>query len=105
MREPAEHAAGTGAVIYGEYGLTRFRRSSKRWPGQLSILAWRVVAALMLVMLPGSGVSAQAQSTSATLLPDLRAVVLRESEMPGFTVDVNRTIAQDRADGSVTYDA
>jgi hypothetical protein len=65
-----------------------------------------VVAAFALVLLPGAGAGAQAQTTtSATVFPDLRSVVLRESEMPGFKVDAARTAAQDRPDGSVTYDA
>jgi hypothetical protein len=70
------------------------------------VAAFRVVAALALVLVPGAGAGAQAQTTtSATLFPDLRSVVLRESEMPGFTADAARTAAQDRPDGSVTYDA
>jgi hypothetical protein len=70
------------------------------------VAAFRVMAALALVLLPGAGAGAQAQTTtSATVFPDLRSVVLRESEMPGFTTDAARTAAQDRPDGSVTYDA
>ena len=56
-------------------------------------------------LLPSAGLSAQAQTTSATLFPDLRSVVLRESEMPGFTVDQARTATQDSPDGSVTYES
>lgn len=63
------------------------------------------MAALALVLVPGPGTIAQAQTTSATVFPDLRAVVLRESEMPGFTADPARTASQDRPDGSVTFDA
>src|SRR5262245_26028153 len=85
--------------------LTRIRRSAQRWPGLLSVVALRAMAALSLVLLPSAGLSAQAQTTNATVFPDLRSVVLRESEMPGFTADPARTAAQDRSDGSVTYDA
>jgi hypothetical protein len=64
-----------------------------------------MLAAFVLVLLPGLGQSVQAQTTSATIFPDLRAVVLRASEMPGFSADPARTVAQDRPDGSVTFDA
>lgn len=64
-----------------------------------------MLAAFALVLLPGMGQSVQAQTTSATVFPDLRAVVLRESEMPGYSADATRTLAQDRPDGSVTFDA
>jgi hypothetical protein len=64
-----------------------------------------MLAAFALVLLPALGSSVQAQTTSATIFPDLRAVVLRESEMPGFSSDPSRTVAQDRPDGSVTFDA
>jgi len=68
-------------------------------------LALRTLAAIMLVLLPSMGSSVQAQTTTVTIFPDLRSVVLREAEMPGFTIDPSRTAAQDAQDGSVTYDA
>src|SRR5262245_27921588 len=103
----SSYTAGTVAArrFTEKNGLTQFRRSSKRQPGLLKILALRMLAAFALVLLPGMSQSVQAQTTTATIFPDLRAVVLRESEMPGYSADPARTLAQDRPDGSVTYDA
>src|SRR6185369_339788 len=69
------------------------------------MLVMRMLAAFVLIILPGMGSSAHAQTSQATVFPDLRSVVLRESEMTGYKVDPARTVAQDRPDGSVTYDA
>ena len=74
--------------------------------GRLAPLVWRVAAALLLVLASGGAPMAAAQTTtSAALLPDLRAVVLQSSDMPGYTADASRTALQDRPDGSATYDA
>jgi hypothetical protein len=72
------------------------------------MLALRTLAVLTLAAIPGfvpTSAQAQAQNTTATIFPDLRSVVLRESEMTGFSADAARTAAQDRPDGSVTFDA
>src|SRR5215212_10730995 len=68
-------------------------------------MAGRLLAAIMLVTVSGPGMTAHAQTTTATAFPDLRSIVLREAEMPGFASDAGRTATQDRPDGSVTYDA
>jgi hypothetical protein len=65
----------------------------------------RMLTAFALVLVPAVGQTAQAQTTSATVFPDLRSVVLRDTDMTGYTPDPSRTVAQDRPDGSVTYDA
>jgi len=63
----------------------------------------RAVAALLLLTTSASGSRAHAQS--GALVPDLRAIMLPATDMPGYTADESRTSFQDRPDGSASLDA
>jgi hypothetical protein len=62
-----------------------------------------MVVALALVTATTAGSSVYAQS--GTVFPDLKSIVLTGNELPGFVADPARTAAQDRPDGSASYDA
>ena len=69
----------------------------------LAAVSLRIVAILVLAASPFFGTAAYAQPGG--MLPDLRAIVLTANELPGYAPDPSRTAAQDRPDGSTSYDA
>jgi hypothetical protein len=88
--------------------LRHFTRTGSRQIAALISISTTLggVAALLLMLVAGiPGPAAQAQTTSVTAFPDLKAIVLSEVDMPGYAADPARTAAQERPDGSVSYDA
>src|SRR4051812_15528565 len=75
-------------------GARRFRRSGS--------YAARVLALFALLSMALVGKPALAQPAGA--FPELRSLVLAPADIPGYTVDASRTAANERPDGSGTYD-
>ncbi|MGE3271064.1 MAG: esterase-like activity of phytase family protein [Chloroflexota bacterium] len=85
--------------------MRQYKRASLNRARAGLALMWRMVAALVLVWATSGSTQVRAQSTQAAPMPDLRAIVLQASDMPGYSADPARTALQDRPDGSSTYDA